>query len=492
MTRKTVGLLLLFVFVALLVPFILRKRGPDNLALLDHHAFRNEPAAEPDPLLGFRLKESVTVNGFTHNRFGFIGPEFQKQKPAGVFRVFCLGGSTTLGAGVEADRYSYPELLQAILDKTANHGSKRIEIINAGVFGYNSLHTVIRATKLLDAFSPDMYVIMDGLNDLDTAQALSLTQLERLRGLTPPGPDTGYGLQDIGEKFKLVGYEDNLQHAIEHARSKGIQVLLVSDPMMIAENLETPISKKNTDLSSLLAFGMTTLPGVNQTLASRNHILFLNVQALFSSFLSDQGQRRRVWADDLHLTRYGYYILAKAVYHRLMAMRIVREAAGTNHAASDQELDALFPDVVSWHPADGTGWATDRDALVKPGMEATNCRDSKPAGDGWSFYAPSDPALPAEIRVPLDQPEALFRIFPRIRSVTDRVSVSLMLPDGRRRHLFELNKSSEDGLWTPETAWYGIPGTDCRQGSVVIRLHGENAQLWHKGDSILFKVELRR
>jgi len=64
----------------------------------------------------------------TINKLGFRGPEFSLEKPPGVFRILCLGDSTTFSVHVNDDQ-TYPFQLQKIL----NENFKTLEVINAGV-----------------------------------------------------------------------------------------------------------------------------------------------------------------------------------------------------------------------------------------------------------------------------------------------------------------------------------------------------------------------
>lgn len=461
--------------------------APENILLLDHHGFRSEPAARPDPLLGFGLRPGVSLNGFSHNVHGFAGPEFAARKPAGVFRIFCLGGSTTLGAGVETDRFAYPAILQAMFDRATSRGAGHVEVVNAGVFGYHSLHTRLLATRRLDAYSPDLYLVMDGLNDLDAAKSLTLAQLRRLTGRDPGAGEAGYGLQAIAEKFALLDFAGNIQAAIDHAKSRSIGVVLVSDPLQADAAGRAPFAVRNQDFAALLAFGRSVLPEMNASLAGRNHIPYIDVQAALDPLLADPAQVRRVWADDLHLTRYGYYRLAREVFFGLMALPAVAEAAGRSLVSGPGELDGLFPELVRWRPPDGVGWPGAADALEAGVAARDNVAASKPTDGDFICLTPADPSRTGVIVLECP-PGSAVRLYPRIQSATDKVGVYEVRPDGRLGLLFELRKTVEDGLWTPQAAWYDLrttPGTT----RLMIRLRGENAQIWGRGGAILFRPE---
>ena len=65
----------------------------------------------------------------TYNSYGFRGNEFQEQKHEIDFRIFTVGGSTTLGVAGDDDE-SWPAHLQKIINKKIT--DKKIEVINAG------------------------------------------------------------------------------------------------------------------------------------------------------------------------------------------------------------------------------------------------------------------------------------------------------------------------------------------------------------------------
>ncbi|WP_243367945.1 SGNH/GDSL hydrolase family protein [Fundidesulfovibrio soli] len=452
-----------------------------NVRLLDIHSFKHDPAATASPTLGFRLKhgyeiKSKGLRGFRHNTYGFIGPEFSPRKPSDTYRIFCLGGSTTYGAGVETDRYSYPAILQEMFERTRSPGGKRIEAVNAGVFGYNSLHTYLQISTRLQWFSPDMYVIMDGLNDLDAAQHV------HRRGCA-----CEYTIPEAFEQ--VVRYERNLQAALDASRREGVLSVLVSDPMKLGRDPgSSHLRDMNQDLVKLLAYGRTVLPAANASLAARNHIPYVNTQATFDSVLDESRLIRRVWADDLHLTRYGYYLLARDVYRALMAIPAVQKAAGASRAASDEELDALFPDIVLWRPADGAGWASSP-APLGGQVSTVNIKELEPNSKGWSAFTPASTETPGILTIPLAGGGTRFRIYPRMEKSSDSVSVFWLSGDGKRQPVFSLTKAFDDSHWTPESSWYEITVPDGPGGKLEIILKGFTSQFWHNGPALLFNVD---
>jgi hypothetical protein len=99
-------------------------------------------------------------------------------KPAGVFRVFVLGGSALYGIGVQSGT-TYPHhpslandhTITSFLERELNAraraaGSKvRIEIVNAGVTAYQTFHHVLYFYETLYEYQPDLLLFFDGHND---------------------------------------------------------------------------------------------------------------------------------------------------------------------------------------------------------------------------------------------------------------------------------------------------------------------------------------
>ena len=87
-------------------------------------------------------------------------PRFDARKQKGVFRIVCLGGSTT--AGWPFHTASYPKLL-ALMLKDVLPGRK-VEVINAGVEGSDSASDVRLVEQVLD-FEPDLLLVYEGRNE---------------------------------------------------------------------------------------------------------------------------------------------------------------------------------------------------------------------------------------------------------------------------------------------------------------------------------------
>ncbi len=95
------------------------------------------------------------------NSHGFRDREIQVPKPEGLFRIVCIGGSTT--AEGPTNELTYPKLLERILRE--RYGADRIEVVNAGVYASNSDNERNRAAQYL-ALEPDLLLHYNGVNDI--------------------------------------------------------------------------------------------------------------------------------------------------------------------------------------------------------------------------------------------------------------------------------------------------------------------------------------
>jgi hypothetical protein len=135
----------------------------------------------PDGLLGWRLGSNISVlyspsrqaneylyltdeNGFSAD---VDDPPVLRDKPAGVYRVIVLGGSTVMGDGAPRPSQNLVGMLRAaVRDQriTAADG-RQVEFINAGVDGYNSAQEYLYFVSRLVRLEPDLVVVYDGWND---------------------------------------------------------------------------------------------------------------------------------------------------------------------------------------------------------------------------------------------------------------------------------------------------------------------------------------
>ncbi len=141
----------------------------DNRALLKFASFqqlRNAgevPKYKPHRYLGYTLTPNYKEGKNRHNAKGFRGAAIQSLPSDSTYRIVCIGGSTTYTTHVKNYKESYPYLLQQYLK---NRGFTSVEVINAGVGGWNSWESFVNFQFRILPLQPDMVVIYHGLNDV--------------------------------------------------------------------------------------------------------------------------------------------------------------------------------------------------------------------------------------------------------------------------------------------------------------------------------------
>jgi tetratricopeptide (TPR) repeat protein len=232
----------------------------------------------------------------------FNHQQFYKKKPAGAYRIFCLGGSTTYGRPYN-DTTSFAGWLRELLPRA--DPSRRWEVINGGGVSYAS-YRVARLMKELALYEPDLFIIYSGHNEFleqrsygalrdapgvvkSTAALLARTRtwtamsllMRRMNISSSPKPDQRFRLTrevdtqlekygpDIYERDDnlrdkiLMHYRLSLERMVDIAESVNANVIFVTP----ASNLKdfSPFKSQHTDglgesdrlrVENLLANGM--------------------------------------------------------------------------------------------------------------------------------------------------------------------------------------------------------------------------------------------
>ena len=122
------------------------------------------------PAPGYR-----NTRGVFHNNQGFRrSTDTSRVKPAGVYRIFVMGGSTAYGLQ-SMSRYGQQKYGVIRNDETIDYYLERylrdrlgiagIEVINAAITSHYSHHHLIYLNQTILKFSPDLVIFVDGFND---------------------------------------------------------------------------------------------------------------------------------------------------------------------------------------------------------------------------------------------------------------------------------------------------------------------------------------
>lgn len=118
----------------------------------------------PHHYLNYAPTPNFEKDGTRHNSRGFRDREFSIEKPEGTFRIVALGGSTTYTIRVPDNEKMFTRQLENILRDT--YGFENVEIINAGVGGYDSWESLINLEFRALDLGPDLIMVYHGTNDV--------------------------------------------------------------------------------------------------------------------------------------------------------------------------------------------------------------------------------------------------------------------------------------------------------------------------------------
>lgn len=118
------------------------------------------------PILGYTAYPGRSVHGQKFNTHGFRSREFVA-KPPGVYRILSLGDSCTFGMtsfheGFFAPK-PYPQKLEDLAAERLGPG--KVEVLNAGMGGYNTFHGLMLLRTMLRDLEPDLITVRFGWND---------------------------------------------------------------------------------------------------------------------------------------------------------------------------------------------------------------------------------------------------------------------------------------------------------------------------------------
>ena len=137
-------------------------RNITGLSMTEELALDHESAKDPlwkVPWFEYRKNVRIDAAWYTNN-VGFRDDDVVLPKPAGVVRIVCVGGSTTLEGG--ANDITYPNILERKLRQ--HFGVDSIDVVNCGVGGVGSLSERKRTLDYV-RLEPDLVVHYNFVND---------------------------------------------------------------------------------------------------------------------------------------------------------------------------------------------------------------------------------------------------------------------------------------------------------------------------------------
>jgi len=319
-----------------------------------------------DPILGFKLNPKKLVSDdLPINRAGFrTTNEFGPKNPA-VYRVLALGDSCTFGIITrqifEYIPVPYPQRLEQLV--LENEGPGKVEVLNAGVPGYNSSHGLMLMRTKLRRLQPDLVTVRFGWNDHFMGKevraggepvnviARGLQDLLLRTSLYPfvrrldlevqawRAPKHRPTLADIPKEWKPIvpmdEYKRNLRRIAEIARARGAEVWFLTAPHAFLTDENRGQYDKFPNAASaraLLAFNaiptFDRLIEIHESYAAATRevgadigVPIVDMEQLYREHASEHLYSSY---DVPHPTQEGHDLEAQALFDRLVAKGIVK------------------------------------------------------------------------------------------------------------------------------------------------------------------------
>lgn len=118
----------------------------------------------PHPYLAYAPTPNYRKGQTFHNSLGFRNDEFPLEKPDGVYRIVALGGSSTYDVSIKDNSEIFTAQLEKLLKE--KYGYTKVQVINAGVPGYNSWEMLANLEFRVLDLDPDLVIIYEGTNDV--------------------------------------------------------------------------------------------------------------------------------------------------------------------------------------------------------------------------------------------------------------------------------------------------------------------------------------
>jgi lysophospholipase L1-like esterase len=170
--KSDVGLLLFSTFLTFFLLEIMARLWLNYAATPDQYdrfvLFTSIDAQDyawtPHPYLAYYPTSNYQKGLTSHNSLGYRNDEFPLEKPDGVYRIVALGGSSTYDVSIKDNQQTFTAQLEKQLKE--EYGYQNVQVINAGVPGYNSWEILGNLEFRVLDLDPDIVIIYENTNDV--------------------------------------------------------------------------------------------------------------------------------------------------------------------------------------------------------------------------------------------------------------------------------------------------------------------------------------
>ncbi len=303
------------------------------------------------PFLQLQLTKDYTTKVNSH---GFRSEEMSKQKPDGVYRIFVLGGSTVLSRGTSFEKTS-SKLLEKLLQQHFPH--KKIEVINAGVDGYTSEHSLIQYLFKIKDFAPDMIVMWHGINDWYYSCTPSYwaikpftTDYSHYLGADALMVKNYFQPQSL-ITFKFVTVDFILKFIQENLYSDFLYWHTSNYSKSYYDDLETTRQYEMKNLPSLFSYKRNMQSFIDITKNDQVALILGNQPNLYKEDLSRE-ELRKIYFPAIHCSKDGKYPSISSVIQSLNEFNNATKEIALENKISFIDLDKTMPKNLKYFTDD--------------------------------------------------------------------------------------------------------------------------------------------
>ena len=288
-----------------------------------------------DAFLMWFPKPNYSDGDININSQGFRDKEYEVKKDKNVFRILCLGDSSTFGHGVQLQD-TYHTLLENRLNKEFGQSRIRFEIINAGVTGYTSCQGLSLYKIKGFKYKPDIVTFYFGINErkkifyisdkqimhhdvpaavkaaIENNLLLKLHSYRLLRNFIVNV--LSIGKNNIGENVPRVSLEDFKENILELNRlckKNGSLLLLISPPY-----------SKLKDLRGNLLIDIDFIPyrELLENISKKHNIPLVSIPEMTEE---SPGDTTPFFLDTVHPNQLGHRIIMGRLYDYLVTNKLL-------------------------------------------------------------------------------------------------------------------------------------------------------------------------
>jgi len=120
----------------------------------------------PSPFVGNAPTPGKHDSAFVNSSQFRSFEEVVVPKPANVYRIFLVGGSTAFSSAAPSDKTTIAAYLENLLNKNFSSSGKKFEVITAANPAWSSTHERVFIENKLSELEPDMVIAFSGVNDV--------------------------------------------------------------------------------------------------------------------------------------------------------------------------------------------------------------------------------------------------------------------------------------------------------------------------------------